>query len=223
MQFTDINETLTINGCRISITIEQDCNHGAPWDNEDGHGPVSDWTTRWKNPGELLLHRDGSSRRFYDFAQACKIARREEWGIAPYSVTSEQGANGLIRLTGHWFDQWRNIECVVTDWHDCRNQAYMQLYKLHRASMTRREYAARAAMADFERLRDWCNNEWQYVGVIVTATNSDGDEIANASLWGIESDASEHLLEVANELLRDIVPDLPSHRTMLAADIGISE
>lgn len=30
------------------VTIEQDCDHGAPWEECDGHGEVSDWTTRDK-------------------------------------------------------------------------------------------------------------------------------------------------------------------------------
>lgn len=221
MQFTDIDETLQHGTIKISAAIEPDNDSGAPWDNCDGYGPVSDWTRRDKKPGELVLNTDHGSARFYDYAEACRIARRDQWGVAPYSVTSEQGANGLIRLTGHWFDQSRNLECIVTDWHDCQHSAYSQLYAMHRATMTARGYAARAAMADYERLRDWCNDQWGYVGVVVTATDSDGCEIDSHSCWGIESDSGDYLLETANELLRDLLPSLPSHRVMLAADIGV--
>lgn len=222
MQFTDIDQTLQHGNGHIAVTIEPDYDYGAPWDNEDGHGPVSNWTRRDKLPGELVLYTDDRQiKLFYDYAEACRIARRDEWGVAPYSVTSEHGANGLIRLTGHWFDSRNRLTDIRTDWHDCQNEARRELYALHRATMTAREYAALAARQDYERLRDWCNDEWCYVGVIVIATDSDGEEIASESLWGIESDAGDYLLETANELLAELLPSLPSHRLMLAADIGV--
>lgn len=221
MEFTDIEQTLQYGNVTIAVTIEPDNDHGAPWEECDGYGPVSDWTRRDKLPGELVLNSDRTSKRFYDFAEACRIARRDGWGVRPYRVYPEQGANGLTRLTGHWFDHARNLECIVTDWHDCQNAARSQLYAMHRATMSEREYAARAARQDYERLRDWCNDHWHYVGVIVTATDSDGEEIDSCSLWGIESDAGDFLLEVANELLGELLPSFPSHRVMLAADIGV--
>lgn len=73
---------------------------------------------------------------------------------------------------------------------------------------SKRAYAARAAMADYERLRRWCNDDWRYVGVSVQAflDTDDGetieltDEYCHAC-WGIESDAGEYLIEIANEEL----------------------
>ena len=34
-----------------TITIESDDMHGNPWEEHDGHGPVSEWTTRDRLPG----------------------------------------------------------------------------------------------------------------------------------------------------------------------------
>lgn len=55
---------------RASIKHDADC--GTPWDNCDGHGPVSDWERRAKLAGELVLCDDNPSglrgntaRRFY--------------------------------------------------------------------------------------------------------------------------------------------------------------
>lgn len=65
--------------------------------------------------------------------------------------------------------------------------------------------AARAAEADFEYLRRWCNDQWSYVGVVVTLLDSDDEETDETeSLWGIESDAREYLEETARELADEI-------------------
>lgn len=222
--FTDIDQTLEFNGFTVTASVQgvpQSESPCTPWDDCDGHGPVSDWTRRDKLPGELVLCSSSNHARFYDYAEACKIALRDQWGVSPYKKFTEQGANGLVKLSGHWFDARNNLTAIATDWHDDINEAYSELYASHRATMSKREYAAQAAMQDYKRLRDWCNDQWYYVGVIVTITDSDGEEIASDSLWGIESDASEDLLETANELLDQLRDSLPSHRPMIATDIGV--
>lgn len=71
---------------------------------------------------------------------------------------------------------------------------------------TKRQIAALAAREDFERLRRWCNDDWSYVGVVVTVS-AKGVELGFASLWGIESDAGDYLVEVANELLPEAMEE----------------
>lgn len=154
-------DTFAFEGFTFKARIQHDQDHGAPWREEDGHGPISDWTTRDKAPGELIVSEDRGARRFYDFAAAVRIARADGWNSAPF--------------TG-----------------------------------TRGQRAARAARADFERMRDWCADRWHYIGVIVQAIDEDGAEIGQpASLWGIESDAGEYLAEVAHELAADCLASLP--------------
>jgi hypothetical protein len=76
---------------------------------------------------------------------------------------------------------------------------------------TRGERAARAAMADFKRLRDWCDNHWHYCGVIVRLLDDEGDDMGESeSLWGIESDADDYHREVAQELAEEILARLAS-------------
>jgi hypothetical protein len=54
---------------------------GEPWKEHDGHGPVSDWRPKEsKRAGERVLCEDRGRALFYDFAEACKIARRDGWG-----------------------------------------------------------------------------------------------------------------------------------------------
>ena len=61
-------------GRTFKIIIERDEWYGAPWEECDGHGPVSEWTTRDKAPGERVLYADRRSKQFYDFATAVEWA-----------------------------------------------------------------------------------------------------------------------------------------------------
>lgn len=158
MSFDNFETRTLSNGIELIANLERDEHHDAPWDSECGHGPVSNWTTRAKQPGERVLVGDRrGAKRYYDFAEAVRIAKRDGWDAPPYG----EGTKG--------------------------------------------QRAARAAEADFKRLRDWCNDEWEYVGVVVTV-EEDGEEIEShaASLWGVESDCRDYLREVANELFDEV-------------------
>lgn len=149
-------EEITRDGLTFRVQHCHDIDQGEPWKEHDGHGPVTDWERREKQPGELILNAGRGANRFYDYAEACRIARRDGWDTPPY----KQG--------------------------------------------TARQRAARAAMADFERLRAWCNDAWHWCGVVVALLDDDGEEVDSASLWGIESDAEAYLAEVANELVEEL-------------------
>ena len=67
--------------------IYTDNDTGAPWENSDCHGIVTDWETRSKLPGEWVLCEDRRARRFYDAQETMKKARAEAWGLdAPVLV-----------------------------------------------------------------------------------------------------------------------------------------
>lgn len=68
---------------------------------------------------------------------------------------------------------------------------------------TKREQAAAAAMADFKRLRAWCNDEWHWCGVVVKMLDSDIEH----SLWGIESDAGDDFEDVIRELVAECMDE----------------
>ena len=62
----------------------------------------------------------------------------------------------------------------------------------------------RAVQANFDYLSGYVNQEWQYVGVIVTLLDDDGDETSESeSLWSIETFKDYHLT-VAPELAQEI-------------------
>jgi hypothetical protein len=157
-------DTFEHAGNLFRVTFPRDEDHGTPWDEEDGHGPVTGWESRDKRPGEMILSEDhrGRAKRFYDFAEAVRIAKAEGWDAPPYKT----GTAG--------------------------------------------ERAHRAALADFDRLRRWCSDDWCYVGCVVTLVDDDEEDMPefSASFWGIESDAGDYLREVAEELADEILSDL---------------
>ena len=154
-------ETREAHGHAWTVEWVADTNMGAPWKEHDGHGPVTDWESRGKRPGEMVLNSDRGYKRFYNFAEAVKMARAEGWNTPPYSWPS-RGAQ-----------------------------------------------AAAAAMADFERLRDWCNDGWHWCGVVVKLLDADGEETGiDSSVWGIKSDGGDYFDEVIEELMTDCLQHL---------------
>ena len=146
---------------RIEWVYDSDCD--APWIREDGHGPVSDWTSDPKAPGQMILCTDRRMRRYYDFAEAVKLARRDGWDVKPYGT----------RKPG--------------------------------------ERAHAAVMADYNYLRQWCENQWHYCGIVVTLLDADGEPDVDASLWGIEDglpSSSEYHEEVIGELIHECLSQI---------------
>jgi hypothetical protein len=158
---------LMVNGTlrTFSVKFEDDTDMGAPWKNSGGHGDVSDWTTRDKLPGELVLNTDRGQKRYYDFAGACRTALRDGWDAKPYNDGTQ----------------------------------------------TKRQQAAKAAMADFEFLRAFCDNRWSYVGVIVTLLDDEGEETElSNSLWGVDNFDPNYPDEVAKELAAELGEQIPA-------------
>lgn len=119
--------TITAEGFNLTAKISRDDSADPPWAAEDGHGPVSDWRPMGshghapKRPGERVLHEErGGSARFYDFAEAVKIARRDGWDCEPFG----QGTPGeravraaesdFKRLKAWCEDDWFYVGVSVT-------------------------------------------------------------------------------------------------------------
>lgn len=72
---------------------------------------------------------------------------------------------------------------------------------------TKGQIAHECVEREFEFLRQWCEDQWQYVGVIVTLLDSAGEETPYTdSLWGVETFADYHQ-EVARELMDNCLAD----------------
>lgn len=83
-------------------------------------------------------------------------------------------------------------------------------FNLRVASMKRGEAAHLAVEQDFDRLRDWCDDRWRYVGVVVT----DLEHAHKASIWGVESDAHDHIASLMIELAEDILREMKTSESM---------
>jgi hypothetical protein len=108
-------ETLTQHGKTYRIEWVYDECHGAPWEESDGHGIVSDWVSRDKKPGELVLNSDRGLSRFYDYAATIEKAKAEGWGISdPEGKTKAQIAAEAVMQDFKYLHKWCNDE-----WHYC--------------------------------------------------------------------------------------------------------
>lgn len=101
------------NGRTYRVDFYYDSDAEAPWDFCDGHGPVSDWTTRDKQPGELVLCTDRNMKRYYHFQLAMQEARAG-WGFK----TGEEAQRAVMRdyeyLRKWCNDIWYYIGIKVT-------------------------------------------------------------------------------------------------------------
>lgn len=70
--------------------------------------------------------------------------------------------------------------------------------------------AAKAALADFDRLRRYCADQWGYVAVIVSLVDDEGEDMSlpKQALFGVESDSGDYLLDVATELADEVIAQL---------------
>lgn len=172
--YVGATSTIEVGGFTVTATLYRDDDATPPWDREDGHGEVTDWTSRDKAPGEVILSSDRGSHRFYDMAGAVALAKRDWIGDAiPYR--------------------------------------------------TRGIAAAIAAQSDFETLKAWCNDEWEYVGVCLSVSKGGVDLTGRygASVWGTECGGpgftGSHLNELASELVEEALDAARDALARLAA------
>lgn len=119
--FTQIPDTIEKDGFTCTAVVESDEFADSPWDNCDGHGPVTDWTLRTKKPGERVLSSDRHHKRYYDFEEASKIALRDGWGSAdsletdtPKEKARKAVESDYAYLKAWCDDKWHYVGVVVT-------------------------------------------------------------------------------------------------------------
>lgn len=69
------------NGRQFLVNIIHDEGMGEPWKEHDGHGLISDWTRRGKQPGERVLYEDRGAYLFYDVQETIALATKDNWGL----------------------------------------------------------------------------------------------------------------------------------------------
>lgn len=211
MTITWTNDRAELDGFQLRRETKPDLDQRRPWEEEDGHGPVREVRGQSdfhygpaKRPGELVLVQERHWALLYDFAEACRIARKDGWGWLPkeLEIIRDEPSKGDGTACGG------TAKAGPYEAYDPDNfnRAISAVYAQHRASMTPRQYAAAAAREDFERLRRFCTGDWGYCGVVVTVSRA-GVELATASLWGIEDDATDYLDEVSEELANEALDE----------------
>jgi len=157
------------DGSRFRVEYEYDHDADYPWENAASYyqGIVSDWTTRDKRPGELLLCESRGFKRYYDFQGSLKRAKDEDWDSVSLLPKKERGIE---------------LVCLVRE--------------------------------DYERIRDWCNDKWHYMGIVAFPLTADGDELRSQeqSTWGIESDTDPAFIQEQTAwLLSDVGANAQLH------------
>lgn len=208
-------ETHEHRGHTITVVWYRDYDLGPPWKEHDGHGIVSEWTTRDKRPGERVLVSDRSSHRFYDFEETVKIAKRDKWGFLPSKLqTGRDEPGNPDNLAG-----WARCGDYYAHHPENFNRAIESVFAQHRASMTLKQYVAGAVEKDFEWMKRWCEDDWFWVGRTVSISDMDYDE--GSSLWGIDSDAiEEYTKEAIDEAVRYIDNELSESHDAACRDIA---
>lgn len=121
--------TIEHGGFVFGVELLPDDYMRGPWEEHDGHGPVSGW--RPANyagriptaPGERVLHRDGRSGLVYDVKGAMEIALRDGWGIDPATQAHRVRQLGRpmtrreIAAAAVDADYWRLRRWCEGEWH----------------------------------------------------------------------------------------------------------
>jgi len=91
-----------------------------------------------------------------------------------------------------------------------------QYIKVAKAQGCTGAQAAEQLERSFGYLRRFCADQWSYVGVIVKRVDAEGEELESDSLWGIESDATDYIAEVARDMAQDMAPEADKERARAA-------
>lgn len=226
----DDGDTFEHKGRTFKVFIRHDDDVDEPWKEEDGHGPVTDWTTESKRPGWWLLNTDRSSSRYYDAQAAMAKAKKEGWGLCDEAKAElierlarprtlrrpKKGAKPMLNQTGFIRQTFsyanHQIETVNVPGRDPNKP------------LTEGEILAEAVRLDYERLRGWCNDQWHYVGVIVVHVPNGVDEREvevdySYALWRINSDDDDYIIEVAHELAEEATSAIEREMDQMRAEL----
>lgn len=163
------------------LAIVPDDDATPPWERAEGHGPVSDWTTRSKRPGEVLLSDGrGGRSRFYDWAEATRQAKRDGWGISPESLDKLTAALGRKPTRGE--------VAAAAVREDFSN--------LQRWCNGHWQYVG---LAVFELPRD------KELNPESVANDAPFRYLPNQSVWGVESYSSDYHGTIADELISELL------------------
>jgi hypothetical protein len=207
-------------GWAFLVKHHYDSDLGAPWEEHDCHGEVTErraprYPHRYstgKAAGEVVIHYDSGTYWCYDYAGAMKKAKRDGWGL---------GADGLdnlkLELAHH------QIRRVEFDNYKARAAAAVELAAT--ITPTPGQIRRAAVDADMKRMRGWLRNDWHWCWIEVKAVEApegiDIDDLDFQSLGGLESDGEDYIMECDRELAAQIAG--PAMEAKAAADAARAE
>ncbi len=107
-----------VDGLYVEARVFRDDYMGPPWKEHDGHGPITDWVRRGKLPGEVVLCKDRSLVRYYNWQEAIELAKKDGWDAPPYGEgTKGQRAERAVKADFEAMKAWCDDEwfwCYVT-------------------------------------------------------------------------------------------------------------
>ena len=182
------NDTFEHDGRTFSVEVTRDDCDETPWEWCDGNGPVSDWTTRDKHPGERVLCSDHGSKRYYDFAAAMKEARRDAWDAPPY-LKGTKGEQALRAVTANFK--------YLKDWCDDRwFYASLHVTLLDDDDGEDTEYDEHLGMVEYD---DSSDGYWM----------DDAREIASNILYTVAGDEAKE-----RDIQADVLASIPIRNAM---------
>jgi hypothetical protein len=172
--------TLEYRGLRFKVCHVADPDHRAPWEEYDGHGVVTDWLSI-----EQQAERDRT--KFY-----------------PLGTMQRDGSQ-------RFYDMDASIrKAIAEQWGvNDEERAKLKAGRLDGAEASEAQVLHRAVVLDRDYLNAWCNDEWQYIGVVVQLQDA-GELVPTQSLWGIESNDTAYLAAVARELADQVIDEANS-------------
>lgn len=122
------------------------------------------------------------------------------------------------RNSARFFDFAGTVEKAKRDGWGLNPDALAQLRAKLGREPTRGQVAHECAEREFEFLRQWCDDQWQYVGVTVELLDRAGAETGMSdSLWGVGTFADHHK-EMAREPADGLLASLKSERAAKAKE-----
>ena len=123
------------NGRAFTAHIYADDDNSAPWQREDGHGPVREVFNPSpyshaipKTPGERILTSERGRALVYDWRAACKLARADGWNAEPYDAPHriERAVQAdFDRMRTYAEGEWSYVGVCVTPDDDEDADPYM--------------------------------------------------------------------------------------------------
>ena len=204
----------TRHGHKFIARVYDDSDMGAPWESEDGHGPVSEWKhSDQKRPGERPLgNRDRGFQRFYDWQEATAIAKRDGWGLNPEALAKLTERKKALGLNNPPTPGEIAQEAVRLDYDRLDGWA-RDLWHWVGISVSPMQ-ASRATLLDaLESVLDSDTLESAHdaARLAINAADEYAPENYSNALWGIESDNPEYHSQVAQELADQIIAEMESN------------